>query len=387
MTKLAGFVVCFLVLIVSQARAQEYPNKVITMVVPFAAGGPTDTVARLLGVPMTKTLKQQIIVENVGGAGGTIAANRVAKAAPDGYTILIHHIGMATAPALYRKLPYNPMTDFEPIGLINEVPMTLVAKKDFPAKDLKELIAYVKANKEKVNYANAGLGAASHLCGMLFMTAIQTEVTTVPYSGTGPAMNDLLGGQVDFMCDQTTNTTSQIKAGKIKVYGVTTKNRVPSLPNVPTMDEAGLEGFEVAVWHALYAPKGTPKPVIDKLTKALQEALQDATVKQRFADLGTEPVAADRATPEALRKHLRLRSTNGDQSSRRPESMLINHASDELISEKAGRCSGLFLHATCCTRRLTGSGAIYSFKGGCHERYMMRNAKDFCTGRIYIASD
>jgi tripartite-type tricarboxylate transporter receptor subunit TctC len=305
MTKLAGFVVCFLVLILSQARAQEYPNKVITMIVPFAAGGPTDTVARLLGVPMTKTLKQQIIVENVGGAGGTIAANRVAKAPPDGYTILIHHIGMATAPALYRQLPYNPMTDFEPIGLINEVPMTLVAKKDFPAKDLMELIAYVKANKDKVNYANAGLGAASHLCGMLFMTAIQTEVTTIPYSGTGPAMNDLLGGQVDFMCDQTTNTTSQIKAGKIKVYGVTTEKRVPSLPDVPTMDEAGLKGFEVAVWHALYAPKGTPKPVIDKLTEALQEALTDATVKQRFADLGTEPVAADRATPEALRKHLK----------------------------------------------------------------------------------
>ena len=305
MTTLAGFVVCCLFLVVSQARAQEYPTKVITMVVPFTAGGPTDTVARLLGVPMTKALKQQIIVENVGGAGGTIAANRVAKVAPDGYTILIHHIGMATAPALYRKLPYNPMTDFEPIGLINEVPMTLVAKKDFPAKDLKELIAYVKANKEKVNYANAGLGAASHLCGMLFMTAIQTEVTTVPYNGTGPAMNDLLGGQVDFMCDQTTNTTSQIKAGKIKVYGVTTKKRVPSLPNVPTMDEAGLKAFEVAVWHGLYAPKGAPKPVVDKLTKALQDALKDQNVKQRFGELGTEPVAENRATSEALRQQLK----------------------------------------------------------------------------------
>jgi len=218
---------------------------------------------------------------------------------------LIHHIGMSTAPALYRKLPYNPMTDFEPIGLINEVPMTLVAKQDFPAKDLKELIAYVKANKTKVNYANAGLGAASHLCGMLFMTAIQTDVTTVPYGGTAPAMNDLLGGQVDFMCDQTTNTTSQIKAGKIKVYGVTTKKRVPSLPNVPTMDEAGLKGFEVSIWHALYAPKGTTKPVIDKLTKALQEALKDGTVKQRFGELGTEPVAENRATPEAHRAHLK----------------------------------------------------------------------------------
>jgi tripartite-type tricarboxylate transporter receptor subunit TctC len=278
---------------------------VITMVVPFAAGGPTDTVARLIGVPMSKTLGQQTIVENVAGAGGTIAANRVAKASPDGYTILIHHIGMSTAPALYRKLPYNPITDFEPIGLINEVPMTLVAKSSFPAKDLKELIAYVKANKDKVNYANAGLGAASHLCGMLFMTAIQTEVTTVPYGGTGPAMNDLLGGQVDFMCDQTTNTTSQIKAGKIKVYGVTTKKRVLSLPDVPTMDEAGMKGFEVSVWHGLYAPKGTPKPVIDRLTKALQDAMKDATVKQRFADLGTEPVEQNRATPAALSAHLK----------------------------------------------------------------------------------
>ena len=298
-------VVGFVIAVGTSAKAQNYPTKVVTMIVPFAAGGPTDTVARLIGGPMTKTLKQQIIVENVGGAGGTIAAGRVAKAAPDGYTILIHHIGMSTAPALYRKLRYNPITDFEPIGLINEVPMTLVAKKDFPPKDLKELISYVKANKEKVNYANAGLGAASHLCGMLFMTAIQTEVTTVPYSGTAPAMNDLLGGQVDFMCDQTTNTTSQIKAEKIKVYGVTTKKRVPSLPKVPTLDEAGLKGFEVSIWHALYAPKGTPKTVIDTLTKALQAALKDPTIKQRFADLGTEPIENDRATPDALRQHLK----------------------------------------------------------------------------------
>jgi tripartite-type tricarboxylate transporter receptor subunit TctC len=229
----------------------------------------------------------------------------VAKAAPDGYTLFLHHIGHSTAPALYRKLPFDPINDFEPIGLINETPMTLVAKKDFPPKDLKELIAYLKANKEKVNLANAGLGAASHLCGMLFMSAIQTSLTTIPYNGTAPAMNDLLGGQVDIMCDQTTNTTTQIKADKIKVYGVTTLKRLASLPNIPTMDEAGLKGFQVSVWHGLYAPKGTPKPIIDTLTKSLQGALKDATVNQRFADLGAEAVAENRATPDALRNLLK----------------------------------------------------------------------------------
>jgi tripartite-type tricarboxylate transporter receptor subunit TctC len=304
--KLFAMVIGFAFVALSSANAaQDYPTKVITLVVPFAAGGPTDTVARLLGGPMTKTLKQQIIVENVGGAGGTIAAGRVAKAAPDGYTLLIHHIGMSTAPALYRKLAYDPIKDFETIGLINEVPMTMVAQLNFPPKDLKELIAYVKKNKDKVTYANAGLGAASHLCGTLFMSAIETDITTVPYKGTAPAMNDLLGGQVDFMCDQTTNTTSQIKAKKIKVYGVTTKTRVKSLPDVPTMHEAGLPNFEVSVWHGLYAPKGTPKPVIEKLTKSLQDALKDETVKQRFADLGTEPVEEKRATPDTLRAHLK----------------------------------------------------------------------------------
>jgi len=287
------------------AYAQAYPTKPITMIVPFAAGGPTDTVARLLAQSMGTKLKQQIIVENVGGAGGTIGAARAAKSTPDGYTIFLHHIGHSTAPALYRKLSYNAIDSFEPIGLVTDVPMTVVARKDFPAKDFKELLAYVKANKTKVTYANAGLGSASHLCGMLFMSAIATDLTTVPYKGTGPAMNDLLGGQVDFMCDQTTNTSSQIKGGKIKAYGVTTKTRVPSLPDVPTLDESGLPGFEVAVWHGMYAPKGTPKPVIDSLVGALKVALKDPAVKQRFNDLGTEPVAEARATPEALRAHLK----------------------------------------------------------------------------------
>lgn len=289
----------------SAADKDQYPAKVITIIVPFSAGGPSDTIARLLAQAMGPVLKTQMIVENVGGAGGTIGAARAAQARPDGYTLFVHHIGHSTAPALYRKLSYSPINNFEPVGLINDGAMSLVAKKDFPAKNLKELLTYVKANKNKVNLANAGVGSASHLCGMLFMSAIQTDLTTIPYKGTGPAMNDLLGGQVDFMCDQTTNTTSHIKAGKIKAYGVTMKKRVPSLPDIPTMSEAGLPNFEISVWHALYAPKGTPKPIIDALSKALQTALTDPTLKKRYADLGAEPVARNRATPEALRAHLK----------------------------------------------------------------------------------
>ena len=285
--------------------AQAYPAKNVTMLVPFAAGGPTDTVARVMAQAMSKPLGQQIIVENKPSAGGILAGEQVAKANPDGYTILIHHIGMATAPTLYRNLRYKPLEDFEYIGLINEVPMTLIARQNFPAKDFKEFLGYIKANKAKVTYANAGVGAASHLCGMLFMSAIQTDFLTVPYKGTGPAMNDLLGGQVDSMCDQTTNTTAQIKSGKVKVYGVTTLARVPSLNEIPTLDEQGVKGFNVSVWHGFYAPKGTPKPVIDKLVRALQEALKDPTVKTRFNDLGTEPIDLKRATPDALRSFLK----------------------------------------------------------------------------------
>jgi tripartite-type tricarboxylate transporter receptor subunit TctC len=304
--KVVSYLLCLLAVIgVSQVQAQQYPSKVVTMIVPFAAGGPSDTVARLLAQTMSASLNTQVIVENVGGAGGTIGAARVAQAAPDGYTLLVHHIGHATAPALYRKLTYDPIRDFEPIGLINEAAMTLVARKDFPAKNLEELLAYVKANKDKVNMANAGVGSASHLCGMLFMSELKTDFTTIPYKGTGPAMNDLLGGMVDFMCDQTTNTMSHIKSGNIKVYGVTTPKRISSLPDVPTLDEGGLPNFTVTVWHALYAPKGTPKPIIDKLSSALQDALNNPNLKQRYADLGAEPVAKNRATPEGLRTHLK----------------------------------------------------------------------------------
>jgi tripartite-type tricarboxylate transporter receptor subunit TctC len=288
--------------VVAQAN---YPDKPITVIVPFAAGGPTDTVARLVAQSMQNTLKQTVLIENVGGAGGTVGAGRMARATPDGYTLLLHHIGQATSATLYRKLPYDSIGDFMGIGLITDVPMTIVASTKFPANNLKDAIAYIKANKEKVNYANAGVGAASHLCGMLFQSAIQTQMTTIAYKGTGPAMNDLVGGQVDLMCDQTTNTTSQIKEGKIKVFAVTTPKRVGALPDVPTAVEAGLPGFDVAVWHGLYAPKGTPQPIIQKLSQALQIALEDETVKTRFAGLGTEPVSKDRATPAALDAHLK----------------------------------------------------------------------------------
>ncbi|MFG1348544.1 tripartite tricarboxylate transporter substrate-binding protein [Xanthobacter autotrophicus] len=279
------------------AGAQAYPSRPITMVVPFAAGGPTDTVARLVAESMSKSLGQQVIVENVGGAGGTRGAGQVAKAAPDGYTLLLHHIGHATAASLYRKLPYNPATDFEAVGLVTAVPMTLIAKNGFAPKTMAEVVEFVKVNKDKVTYGNAGVGSASHLCGMLLMSSIGAQMTTVPYQGTGPAMNDLVGGQIDLMCDQTTNTTGQIKGGKVKAYGVTTKDRVKSLPDVPTMQESGLKDFEVAVWHGVYVPKGTPKDIVDKLNAAISTALDDPKVIARFADLGTEPEPKDRRSP------------------------------------------------------------------------------------------
>jgi len=291
-------------LISVSANAQTYPERTITMVVPFSAGGPTDTVARLVAESMSKDLGQQIIVENVGGAGGTLGAGRVAQADPDGYTILLHHIGMATSATLYRKLAYDTLNAFEYVGLVTEVPMTIVARKDFEPTDLKGLIDYVKANKDTVTVANAGIGAASHLCGMMFMSAIQTPLVTVPYKGTGPAMTDLLGGQVDIMCDQTTNTTKQILGGTIKAYAVTSPARIPVLPDVPTAAEAGLADFQVGIWHGVYAPKGTPAEAVDRLSKALQVALKDPNVGARFAELGTVPSAEADATPAALKAKL-----------------------------------------------------------------------------------
>jgi len=298
------FTALFIMLLPSLAVAQTYPERPITIVVPFSAGGPTDTVTRLVADAMSKDLGQQIVVENVTGAGGTLGAGRVAKAAPDGYTLLLHHIGMATSATLYRKLAYKPLEAFEYVGLVTEVPMVIVGRKDLEPKDLKSLIEYVKANKDKVTYAHAGVGAASHLCGMLLMSKIETPLTTVPYKGTGPALTDLIGGQVDLLCDQTTNTTNQIKSGEIKAYATTSGQRLAALPDVPTAKEQGLD-IEVAIWHGLYAPKGTPKAIVERLAASLQKALQDETVKNRFASLGTAPVPLDQAQPAALEAKLK----------------------------------------------------------------------------------
>jgi len=287
------------------ASAQAvFPDRPVSLVVPFAAGGPTDVVARMIAIPMGKSLGQSVMVENAVGAGGTIAATKVARATPNGYTIFIHHMGMATAPALYKKLAFDPLKDFEYIGQVVDVPMTLLARKDFPANNLPELQAYIKANPNKVSLANAGLGAVSHLCGLLFMTQLGAELNTIPYKGTGPAMNDLLGGQVDLLCDQTTQTVPMIKEGRVKVFGVTTLKRLSALPNVPTLAEQGMKGFEVKVWHGMYAPKGTPKPVLDKITTALQTAMQDPVVRQRLVDLSSEPAPLDKINAGDLKSHL-----------------------------------------------------------------------------------
>jgi tripartite-type tricarboxylate transporter receptor subunit TctC len=304
MSRILTSVVAALALGFAAASAQDYPSGPVTIVVPFSAGGPTDTVTRLIAESMSQTLGQQIIVENVGGAGGTLGARRVAQAEPDGYTLLVHHIGMATSATLYRSLPYDPQSAFAPVGLITEVPMTLVGRPDFPPADLPELVSYVKENADQVLYAHAGIGAASQLCGMLIMQALDTQLTTVPYQGTGPAMTDLMGGQVDFMCDQTTNTTNPIKAGSIKAYAAFTDERLDVLPDLPTADEAGLEGIEIAIWHGLYAPAGTPEDVVARLSDALKTALADEHVVQRFAELGTAPVPPEAATPAALQEKL-----------------------------------------------------------------------------------
>ena len=288
------------------ANAADFPikDKPVTIVVPFTAGGPTDRVARDLAEALRKPLGANVVVENVAGAGGTIGANKVAKAPQDGHTLLLHHIGMATSPALYRKMPYNTMDDFEYLGLINEVPMTLIGRPTLPATNFKELQAWIAQNKGTVNLGNAGLGAASHLCGLLFQSALKVDMTTVPYKGTAPAMNDLMGGQIDLLCDQTTNTTSQIEGKTVKAFAVTSMKRLstPALKNLPTLDESGLKGFEVTIWHGLYAPKGTPADVTAKINKALKVALKDPEFIKKQQGLGAVVVTDKRVEPAELKK-------------------------------------------------------------------------------------
>ena len=289
------------------AHAQTFPgSRPISIVVPFAAGGPTDRVARDLAEAMRKSMGggANFVVENVNGAGGTIGATKVARAAPDGHTLLLHHIGMASAPSLYRKLAYKPLEDFEYLGLINEVPMTLIGKPQLPANNYRDFENYIRANAGKLNIAHAGLGSASHLCGLMWQSAIKANdaMTTIPFSGTAPAMNALVGGQVDLMCDQTTNTTGQIEAGRVKAFAVTTAKTLSGnklLKDYPSLQEMGLKGFDLTIWHGLYAPKGTPPAVIAQINSALKVALKDPEFIKKQEGLGAVVVTDKRVEPAA----------------------------------------------------------------------------------------
>lgn len=296
----AGIAVLAAQALAAPAHAQAWPQRPVSVIVPFAAGGPTDAVARLISEAMTRDLGQNVVVENVGGAGGTLGAGRVAQARPDGYTLLLHHIGMATIPTLYRRLPYDPMA-FEPIGLITAAPMTVVVRRDHPAQTFPQLVQWIREKKEDANLGNAGLGAASQLCGTLLQYLLQTPMTTVPFRGTGPAMTELLAGRIDLMCDQTTNTVEHIRTGGIRVLAVTTPERLAVLPDAPTTAELGMPQLQVSIWHGLYAPRGTPAAVIERASTALRTALRDEKVVARFAELGLAPEPAERAMPAAHR--------------------------------------------------------------------------------------
>jgi tripartite-type tricarboxylate transporter receptor subunit TctC len=285
----------------AHAQAQAYPTRSITMIVPFAAGGPTDVISRIVTGHMAQTFGQSIIIENVVGAGGTTATTRAARAANDGYTLITGHMGThAAAVPLYPSLAYHPEKDFEPVALLAGTPILILARKDFPPKDLKEFIAYLKANTEKVNAAHAGVGSVSHVSCQLLNSILDIKPTGVPFNGTGPAMNALVGGQVDYMCDQIVNAVPQINGGTIKAYAVATPARNPSLPDIPTTAEAGLPAFQAQAWNAIFAPKGTPAPVVAKLNAAAVKALDDEGVRKRLLDLGSVIPAAAERTPEAL---------------------------------------------------------------------------------------
>ena len=289
----------------TQLLAQDYPARPITMVMPYAPGGPGDVITRIYAAAMQKALGQQIVVDNTAGASGTIGTAKVARSKPDGYTLLMIHVSHATNLAMFKNLSYSPVEDFEPIGLATEGPMVVVARRDFPAKDAKEFVAYLRDNATKLSMGHAGVGSASHLCSLMFMNALNVQLTSVPYKGAAPALNDVMGGQLDVMCDQTTSTTPAQASGRVKAYVVAGKTRLASLPELPALPELGISGFDISIMFGLYAPKGTPKVVIDKLTAALQAALRDPDVKSRLGSLGALPVTLEKARPEYLRAHLK----------------------------------------------------------------------------------
>ena len=304
MRRILGWAAAAALVLTGGAAAQDYPSRPITMIVPFAAGGPSDAIARLLAQSMSGTLKQQVVIENVAGAGGTTGAARLAKAEKDGYTVLIHHVALAAGASLYKSLAYDTLGDIEAVGLVNYGPMVVTTKKNYPANDAKTLLAKLKADGSKTTAAHAGVGSNSHLCNLLLQQALDVRFTEAAYRGTGPAMNDLMAGQVDLLCDQSTTAVPQIQGGTIKAHAVTSKDRLAVIKEVPTLAESGLPNFEFTIWHGLYAPKGTPAAAVEALNKALQVALDDANVKARFAELGTTPVSDDLATPEAHRERL-----------------------------------------------------------------------------------
>ncbi|MEY2618327.1 MAG: hypothetical protein RL522_1329 [Pseudomonadota bacterium] len=288
-----------------QAFAQDFPSRPITMVMPYSPGGPGDAITRVFAGAMQKILGQQVLVENPAGASGSIGTARVARARPDGYTLLMIHVSHATNTVMFKNLPYNTVDDFEPIGSATSGPMLIATRANFPAKDLNEFIAYLRANQGKVSLAHAGVGSASHLCGLMMMNALNVKLNEIPYKGTGPALNDLMGGQVDVLCDQTSGTVPSIKSGRIKAYAAAGKVRLPQLPELPAISEAGVQGFDINISFGLYAPKGTPRPVLDQLTTALQKAVLDPEVRQRLEGMGVAAVPPERARPEALRAHLK----------------------------------------------------------------------------------
>ena len=287
------------------SRAQDYPNKPVTFVMPYAPGGPGDVITRIYAAAMQKALGQQVIVENPAGAAGSIGTAKVARSKPDGYTLLMIHVSHATNPFMFKNLSYHPIDDFEPIGLATEGPMLLVARKDFPARDAREFLDYVRNNAAKLSMGHAGPGSAAHLCNLKFMQALKVDITQVPYKGAAPALNDLMGGQLDLMCDQTSNNLPSVQSGRVRAYAVAGTQRLAQVPDVPSLQEAGVNGFEISIFFGLYAPKGTPRPILDRLTAALQQAVRDPDVKARLAALATLPVSPDKARPEALRAHLK----------------------------------------------------------------------------------